>query len=415
MRILILAAFQNELSAIFKAFPQLTEKTIAKRRCWVTKKDKHDLIFSLSGLGSTAAASTTTALCATLEPDLILVCGVAGGLKVGQQVGDLVLATKIIDADLHASTSYLQGTPYESCLIDPHTLEATSNEYKVQPLLLELAASLQLSGMSMGTIVSSNVFPAPKELFSEILQLGCSAIEMESVGVFKAAEYYSIPVLTIRAISNLLTTSGEDLGTEDDAIGMCSARLLQFIEHFLSKMPALEPVAALAQQQKIRALIEEYDLSPHPEGGWYRQTFKSTMMSAGGRVAGTSIIYLLAAGDFSAWHLLPQSDETWHFHGGDPLLLRVIDPNTAKLEELILGLENKLQLTIKAGHLFSAETTGKYSLTGCVVTPGFEYSDFKLLSRTEFLDSYPEHGHYAYLARDKPVVDVDAADAEYIL
>lgn len=162
MRILILGAFQAELNSILKKFSDLKEKVIAKRLCFIAKKDNIEIAFSLSGLGTTAAACTTTALCEGFEPDLIILCGVAGGLEKDQRVGDLVLAKEVIDVDLHASQKLLKGTPYESCLTDPHTLEPTTSEYKVHPLVLEIGSSVQMPRLKIGTVVTSNVFPAPK-------------------------------------------------------------------------------------------------------------------------------------------------------------------------------------------------------------------------------------------------------------
>lgn len=144
---------------------------------------------------------------------------------------------------------------------------------------------------------------------------------MESVGVFKAAKYHEIPVMTLRAITNLLNASGDDLGTEVDAIDICSERIALFLNQLLSNTQLLEPIARLNQQKRISEIIMKFDLRQHPEGGWYRQTYKSKeLVIATGdaslrynkepRAAGTSIIYLLPKGECSAWHAV-QSDETW--------------------------------------------------------------------------------------------------------
>ena len=415
MRILILGAFENELSSLTLKFQDLKETIISKRRCKVTKLGSHEIIFSLSGIGTTSAASTTTALCEALDPDFIILCGVAGGLDTNQKIGDLILANKIIDCELIQLDRLLSGTPYEPCLTDPHTLKPITSEYIVHPLLLKIGSLIQVERIKTGIIATSNIFPAPKSLFAEIKKFGCSAIEMESVGVFKAAGYYDTPVMTIRAISNLLNSSGMDSGTPSEAIDICSERIALFLTMFLTHTPLLEPTVKLKQQQIMTDIVTKYELIQHPEGGWYRQTFRSEdLISAEGdalaryggesRVAGTSIIYLLTEDDFSAWHTV-QSDETWSFHDGDPLLLRVIDPSNGELKQILLGLTNGvLQLTIKAGHIFSAETLGRFSLTGCMVTPGFDFKDFKLITQREFLARCPQHAMFARLTREKPVV-----------
>jgi predicted cupin superfamily sugar epimerase len=165
------------------------------------------------------------------------------------------------------------------------------------------------------------------------------------------------------------------------------------------------------QQKKISDLIAKYELTPHPEGGWYRQTFRSsdlvkvegnasTRYLGESRSAGTSIIYLLSQGDFSGWHSI-QSDETWYFHAGEALLLRIIDPNSGQLNEVTLDSEGgDLQVTIRAGHIFSAEPLGRFCLTGCSVTPGFDFKDFKLLTHEEFVTTYPQYIELARLVRN---------------
>jgi len=415
MRIVILGAFQDELASITRHFSDLKEVMVSKCRCLITKWNGHDIIIGLAGIGTSASAITTTILCEKLDPDLIIFCGVAGGLKPEQQIGDLVLASKVIDADLHQLPAVLKDTPYKNALIDPHTLTSIAAEYTIHASILNTLSSFSFERLKTGIIVTSNTFPAPKSLFSEIKSLDCSAIEMESAGVFKAAEYYNVPVITLRAISNLLDDAGNDLGTRPDALDVCADRLALCLIAILNHTLSLQVIADLNQQKKINDLVSKYKLTQHPEGGWYRSTFRSNdVVKAEGdaltrylgesRAAGTSIIYLLPQGDFSGWHTV-QSDETWSFHAGEGLLLRIIDPVSGELNEIVLGTdEGDLQFTVKAGHIFSAEPLGRFCLTGCVVTPGFDFKDFKLLTREAFVTAYPQHIELARLSRDKSVV-----------
>ncbi|MCX7115036.1 MAG: cupin domain-containing protein [Gammaproteobacteria bacterium] len=417
MRILILAAFRDELTSITRHFLNLKETMISKCRCLVTQWSGHDLVMSLAGIGTSASAITTTILCETLNPDLIIFCGVAGGLKPFQQIGDLILASKIIDADLHQLPAILRDSPYKNALIDPHTLTSITTEYTIHRSILDIMSSFSFERLKTGIIVTSNTFPAPKSLFSEIKNLDCSAIEMESAGVFKAAEYYDVPVITLRAISNLLDDAGHDLGTSPDALEICAERLALCLTALLNHTQSLNMIADFNQQKKMSHLIAKYELTQHPEGGWYRQTFRSNdwVKAAGNastrylgepRTAGTSILYLLAQGDFSGWHTV-QSDETWYAHAGDALLLRIIDPMSGELNEMTLGTkEGCLQFTVRAGHLFSAEPLGRFCLAGCAVTPGFDFKDFKLLTREAFVTTYPQHIELARLARDTSVIPI---------
>jgi predicted cupin superfamily sugar epimerase len=127
--------------------------------------------------------------------------------------------------------------------------------------------------------------------------------------------------------------------------------------------------------ERARQLIETLDLQPHPEGGWYRQVFKSdarvTRASDGAnRSAITTIYFLLVEGTFSAWHRV-QSDEVWHFYEGEPLELLTRDATTT------LSEDNRVHV-IRASEWQAARPLGAYTLVGCTVGPGFEFEDFEM-------------------------------------
>ncbi|MCA0404317.1 MAG: hypothetical protein LCH30_11110, partial [Proteobacteria bacterium] len=157
MRILILAAFENELETIAKHFDELKEIIISKCRCTRAQYNHHDIILSLTGIGTSAATITTTLLCEALKPDLILFCGVAGGLKAEQQIGDLILANKIIDIDLHQLPRLIQDTPYAKALKDPHLLTTIDFEYTPLPSITTTISQLKIDHLKLGTIVTSNI------------------------------------------------------------------------------------------------------------------------------------------------------------------------------------------------------------------------------------------------------------------
>lgn len=123
-------------------------------------------------------------------------------------------------------------------------------------------------------------------------------------------------------------------------------------------------------------LIEDFDLEPHPEGGWYRQVFKSPervrRTSDGAyRSAITTIYFLLVAGTYSRWHRV-ESDEVWHFYEGDPLELTIRDGET-----VILDHDYRVHV-VPARAWQSARPLGSYVLVGCTVGPGFEFDDFEM-------------------------------------
>ena len=128
-----------------------------------------------------------------------------------------------------------------------------------------------------------------------------------------------------------------------------------------------------------QAIIRELDLQRHPEGGWYRQTFRDTQGSQRGH--STAIYYLLEAGERSHWHRVTDAVEVWHHYAGAPLTLHIsengTDSTTINLCPDVLAGELPQGL-VPAGWWQSAETTGEFTLVGCTVSPGFEFSSFEM-------------------------------------
>ncbi|MEM7613875.1 MAG: cupin domain-containing protein [Pseudomonadota bacterium] len=128
-------------------------------------------------------------------------------------------------------------------------------------------------------------------------------------------------------------------------------------------------------QQVIAAL----DLAPHPEGGWFRQTWIAETSAP--RASGTAIYYLLAAGEASHWHRI-DSAEIWHFYAGAPLALSLSEHDDSTPARHTLGPEimagQRPQIIVPPGHWQSARSTGDWSLVGCTVSPGFEFDHFEL-------------------------------------
>jgi predicted cupin superfamily sugar epimerase len=151
-------------------------------------------------------------------------------------------------------------------------------------------------------------------------------------------------------------------------------------------------------------LIEQYELQPHPEGGWYRQTYKCEEQISkaalpsrfrGDRPYSTAIFFLLAAGNFSAFHRI-KSDECWHFYAGEPLEVLVLYPE-GKLDISILGQDiakgQLFQYIVPANCWFASRPAAgsTYCFVGCTVAPGFDFEDFELAVADELVQQYPEH------------------------
>ena len=137
------------------------------------------------------------------------------------------------------------------------------------------------------------------------------------------------------------------------------------------------------------------DLSPHPEGGWYRETWRSELNVpqsalppdyAGPRSAGTAILFLLMPGQQSAWHTV-RSAELWLYHSGSPLLLEVgpeQDCATTHLLGADIMAKEHPQLVVPPGHWQRARPRdAEPSLVSCVVVPGFDYADFALAAPSD--------------------------------
>jgi predicted cupin superfamily sugar epimerase len=135
-------------------------------------------------------------------------------------------------------------------------------------------------------------------------------------------------------------------------------------------------------------LIEQLELEPHPEGGYYREIFRSALLISpadgrGARAALTTIYYLLPGGAASRWHRVT-SDEVWHLYEGGPLELLELDPEGRTLERhRLAAADGKSQgpvRTIAAGRWQAARPLGDYVLVGCTVSPGFDFADFTMLA-----------------------------------
>ena len=145
----------------------------------------------------------------------------------------------------------------------------------------------------------------------------------------------------------------------------------------------------------FQSIVNLLDLAPHPEGGFYRETFRAP----GPRAASTAIYFLLPAGTFSAFHRI-RSDEVWHHYDGDPLELHVVDGD--RHERVVLGRDlasgERPQHVVPAGAWQAAIPLGtRWTLCGCTVAPGFDFAEFELPGRDVLLAQLP--GHEALVRR----------------
>ncbi|BES63702.1 cupin domain-containing protein [Gottschalkiaceae bacterium SANA] len=149
----------------------------------------------------------------------------------------------------------------------------------------------------------------------------------------------------------------------------------------------------------INELVNRLELLPHPEGGYYKQTYKDDGLVEGYRgidltsphASSTAIYFLMTEGNFSALHRLKQ-DEVWHFYEGSALSVHTIKPDGTH-QEIRLGRDFQAgevyQAVVKRGDIFGSCVDSGYALVGCTVAPGFEFEDFELLPKADLLAAYP--------------------------
>jgi uncharacterized protein len=134
---------------------------------------------------------------------------------------------------------------------------------------------------------------------------------------------------------------------------------------------------------QIQTLIDRLKLQPHPEGGWYRELYRSPILldtPRGSRSALTTIYYLLAAGQMGRWHVV-ESDEIWHFYSGQALELVTYDPDQRQLTRHELSSSAGEHVAIVPPGIWqAAKPIGDYALVGCTVGPGFDFNDFAFIS-----------------------------------
>lgn len=134
-------------------------------------------------------------------------------------------------------------------------------------------------------------------------------------------------------------------------------------------------------------IIRRLDLLPHPEGGYYRETFRSALVldlpDGRHRPAATAIYFLLPAGTWSGWHRVA-SDEVWHHYAGGALRLHLLGRGTVRLDD------DEPQQVVPAGVWQAAEPERDAVLCGCTVAPGFDFADFELGTAERLLAEYPD-------------------------
>ena len=173
-------------------------------------------------------------------------------------------------------------------------------------------------------------------------------------------------------------------------------------------IPTFGKPATSCMKMHAKAYIDALELLPHPEGGYFKETYRSEcavvpqpgsspdpsqLVSV--RSASTGIFFLLEQDNFSAFHRIA-SDEMWHFYAGDPLeVLELLDSGELVTTRLgtDLALGERFQYVVKANTWFGSRVAmgGAFTLVGCTVAPGFDFNDFQIANRVDLSSQFPKH------------------------
>ncbi len=201
-RLAIVAAMPEELQTVLDAIPDEAPRQLAGRTFWAAHWEGHEVVAVLSGIGKVAAATTTATLLSHFEVDAVLFTGVAGGLGAGVQVGDVVVATELLQHDLDASPLFprfeipgrgVARLPTHSALSDAVTAAAT-----------QVLASRQKARVHQGLIVSGDRFVSSASESSALRQAlpDALAVEMEGAALAQVCHDFGVPFAVVRTISD---------------------------------------------------------------------------------------------------------------------------------------------------------------------------------------------------------------------
>lgn len=149
----------------------------------------------------------------------------------------------------------------------------------------------------------------------------------------------------------------------------------------------------MTSQMTAQDWIDQLGLLPHPEGGFYKETYRSELVNEHDRSASTAIYFLLRSQDVSHFHRI-DADEVWHFYAGSAITVHVLNAD-GSYDAHVLGNKDtpNFQAVVPAGAWFGAtvDSPNAYALVGCTVAPGFNFSGFEMATKAALINTYSEH------------------------
>lgn len=207
---LILSAFPAEQTHYIDTIEIIETKKIAFIDVTVGKLNNKQLYFATTGMGTSNAACVVATLCAMIKFEMVIFSGTCGGIDKRLNIGDVIIAESVFDADIFSIHDAVIGTPFEGALINPNIKEKTPEFFPTSTITDTHDISYQSFHVFTGKLATSNHFPSPAALFQTIQRYAILGIDMESSAIAQFSWLSKVPCMIIRGVSNLLNHKGND-------------------------------------------------------------------------------------------------------------------------------------------------------------------------------------------------------------
>ncbi|MBS2097856.1 cupin domain-containing protein [Carboxylicivirga linearis] len=313
-----------------------------------------------TGVGKVSAALAVEKSIEAYKPEIVLNIGTAGSVKF--PVGTIHLCCKFVDRDMEKLHAF--GVPY---------MEDFTDEVQQLPFFKDWQFD--------STCNTGDTFLTEADGTGDVF-------DMESFAIARVCRKHQIPFVGVKYVTDKI---GENSVKHwEEKLAEAQAGLQQFVDENHLQVPDDY------LSKDVKGIVDCYQMERHPEGGWFKEVYRSAMdvvssNKENSRSALTSIYYLLADSDFSAFHRI-QSPEVWYYHKGMPLIIHEIDVNGNYGATELSEETGMLQYTVEPGVWFAAELKDSYgyALVSCAVAPGFEFEDFELAEKSELVKFFPQ-------------------------
>ncbi len=319
-----------------------------------------------TGVGKVAAALAVEKAFEAFHPDVVLNIGTAG--TVDHEIGTIHLCCQFIDRDMEKLQQF--GVPFEVDFSDQIKDLGWFKNWKFDSICN-----------------TGDTFLTQSDGTGDIF-------DMESFAVAQVCKKHDVPFVGVKCVTDIIGQNS--IKHWEDKLAEAQSQLQQFVD----SNPINVPQNFIGAQ--IKKIIKELDLDQHPEGGWFKEVYRSNMILnqrglpsefGDDRSALTSIYYMLANEQYSAFHKI-KSPEVWYFHKGMPLTIHMMNTE-GNYSKIVLSDQkgDMLQYTVNPNTWFAATIEGEfgYSLVSCAVAPGFEFADFCMADESELIAFAPQH------------------------